>query len=224
MRALSGTGRLSSHLARWLSLAAFLASFPSVAGAALTYCQQLERLANYFGDGAAFARTREFASSDKWFKLLQGPDNPWLHHVLMSEEGLLRKMDSTRDRTLGVLTRRRDVDAASTRFLSKDIAKEMLAEGFKRIEALAADKKFSPSDHIKLSTDREDPTKQLLRISFDADRPIGMGFVLGKDRYSDPVRVEGIRRVTLVVRKTRDQANPTEDFYHVVTFYPDALH
>ena len=224
MRALNGAGRFVSSLALWMGIAAGLASFPLSSSAALSHCEQLQKLANYFGDGVAFSRTREFAASEKWFKLLQGSDNPWLHHVLMSEENLYRKMELTRDRTLGVRTRRRDLDSASTRFLSKEIAKEMLIEGFKRVDALSAGKKFSPTDHIKLISDREDPTKQLLRISFDVDQPIGMGFVLGKDRFSDPVRVDEIRRVTLVVRKTRDSANPKQSFYHVMTFYPDALH
>ncbi len=222
MRALSGTGRLAMSLALWMGI---MASFPSVASAGLSECDQLKRLANFFGDGVAFKNAVDFADSRHWYKMLQGADSPWSNHVVISERALYRKMESMMDRvgTSGSKTRVRDLDSASTRFLSQDIAQEMLIEGFRRMDSLSAGKKVDPNDWIKYVPDPLDPSQQILRISFDVDRPIGMGFVMGKDRFSEPVRVEGIQRVAFVVRKTKSLEDPEKDYFHVLTFFPDAV-
>ncbi len=224
MRALNGRSRvyrLVSLIVFGVSL--FSAPLPSVA--ALTECEKLQRVLEFFGDGSAFNHAVEFASSEKWYKMLQGIDSPWTNHVLMSEKGLYRKIESMKDRvaTAGSKTLSKDIDTAATRFLSEDIAKEMLVEGFKRMDILSTGKRADLGDSFTLRRDPSDPSKQLLRISFNVDRPIGMGYVLGKDRFSDPVRVDGLKRVTLVVRKTKNQEDLSKDFYHVLTFYPDAV-
>ena len=222
MRALSGTWRLALSLALWMGITA---SFPSISSAGLSECDQLKRLANFFGDGVAFKNAVDFASSRHWYKMLQGADSPWSNHVVISERALYRKMESMMDRvgTSGSKTHVNDLDSASTRFLSEDIAQEMLIEGFRRMDSLSAGKKVDPSDWFKYVPDPLDPSQQLLRISFNVDRPIGMGFVMGKDRFSEPVRVDGLQRVNFVVRKTKSYEDPQKDFFHVLTFYPDAV-
>ena len=157
--------------------------------------------------------------------MLQGADSPWSNHVVISERALYRKMESMMDRvgTSGSKTHVNDLDSASTRFLSEDIAQEMLIEGFRRMDSLSAGKKVDSSDWFKYVPDPLDPSQQLLRISFNVDRPIGMGFVMGKDRFSEPVRVDGLQRVNFVVRKTKSYEDPQKDFFHVLTFYPDAV-
>ena len=225
MRPMSGTGRLASSLALWIGITADIASFTSVARAALTECEKLQRVLQFFGDGTAFGSAVKFASSSQWYKMLQGGDGPWSNHVLMSEKGLYRKMETIMDRSLatGAKTGKGELYSTATRFLSEDMAQEMLVEGFRRMDSLSAGKRTDPGDLFTLRKDPEDPSKQMLRISFNVDRPIGMGFVMGKDQFSEPVRVEGIQRVTLVVRKTKSREDPRKDFFHVANFYPDAV-
>ncbi len=171
-------------------------------------CERLVQIIDYLGDGAGIRGLQRRAAGDEWDSLLRGSDDPYTHHITLSEKTMVRKLEMSRDK-------------AASKFESPEVAREMLQEALARVDELAAGHKRHPDDWIRAFPPHPGQSGQLLRLSFNAGKKIGSGYRQGATRFDEPVRINSVSTVTLVLRRAPDRNHPGKFYYHVVTFYPD---